>query len=325
MDGPANEGGTSPQDTQSDDGSGIPPQQGEGAPAAQPSKIPYPSMVYFRTVTFEMGDTFDEGGEDEKPVHTVSLSPFQIGKYEVTFAEFDLFCEKTGFTKPGDEGWGRGRMPVVNVSWYDVISYCNWLSVQHRHTPLYKIANNRELQQRWEESNYGLDLDKESPEIVVDWKAEGFRLPTEAEWECAASYKPDGTKARFGNGKDTLDPKDVNFNPTEKSIYSISGENRQRTVPVGSLVGSENARGLFDMSGNVWEWCGDWYGGYSGANGRNPRGATLGDRRVVRGGSYWHSAGNCRVSDRSDVDPPYRHVNFGFRLVLSPSSGAVGG
>jgi formylglycine-generating enzyme required for sulfatase activity len=103
-----------------------------------------PEMVELPGGTFMMGSA--NGFDDEKPVHEVTLTPFAIGRYPVTFAEYDRYCEKKGIEKPSDQGWGRGRRPVINVSWYDVVAYCEWLSQQTGHT---------------------------------------YRLPTEAEWEYA--------------------------------------------------------------------------------------------------------------------------------------------
>lgn len=140
-----------------------------------------------------------------------------------------------------------------------------------------------------------------------------YRLPTEAEWEYAA--RSGGKATLFGNGKNTIAPKEINFdtNKSYKKSYSLGGINRQKTAPVGSL-NSPNALGLHDMSGNVWEWCRDWYDEYSSKSQSNPVGPSTGSVRVMRGGSWGNGPQNCRVSYRSGYAPGYRYSTMGFRL-----------
>ena len=119
---------------------------------------------------------------------------------------------------------------------------------------------------------------------------------------------------RFGNGKDIADPAEINFigSSSYKEPYSIAGVYRQKTTPVGSFPA--NALGLYDMSGNVYEWCSDWYGAYSSGNQTNPAGPVSGSYRVVRGGSWSHDPQYCRVADRSYGTPGVRFNAIGFRL-----------
>jgi len=140
-----------------------------------------------------------------------------------------------------------------------------------------------------------------------------YRLPTEAEWEYAA--RGGGKAVLFGNGKNIVDPKAVNFNGSAsyKKSYSIAGEERQKTVPVGSL-NSPNALGLHDMSGNVREWCSDWYGDYPSGSQTNPTGPSSGSYRVLRGGSWYYYPQSCRVAFRDYVSPGDRYDDLGFRL-----------
>ena len=142
-----------------------------------------------------------------------------------------------------------------------------------------------------------------------------YRLPTEAEWEYAA--RGGGKAVLFGNGQNTADPAQINFdaNATYKKTYSIAGTYRKNTVPVGSL-NSANALGLYDMSGNVWEWCSDWYNPiyYENSPASNPTGPTTGTHRVFRGGSWDYGLRECRVAYRSHLTPNYHWVNVGFRL-----------
>lgn len=130
-----------------------------------------------------------------------------------------------------------------------------------------------------------------------------FRLPTEAEWEYAArgGNKSQGYKYSGSN------------NPSDVAWYYIDNSSNE-THPVKQK--SPNELGLYDMSGNVWEWCQDWYGSYSSSSQTNPTGASSGSYRVLRGGSWYSDAWNCRVSIRSDITPDYRGNGLGLRLVL---------
>ncbi|HRK27095.1 MAG TPA: SUMF1/EgtB/PvdO family nonheme iron enzyme [Chitinophagales bacterium] len=237
-----------------------------------------PEVVFVRGGTFTMGDTFGEGGSNEKP-HEVTVGDFYMGKYEVTFEEYDLFCEATGREKPSDQGWGRGKRPVINVSWHDAVAYCEWAS---------RTSGKK------------------------------YRLPTEAEWEYAA--REGGKKVRFGNGKDIIDPAEANFDGSEsyKKSYSRTGTYREKTVAVGSF--KPNALGIYDMAGNVWEWCSDWYAAdyYQNSPRNNPQGPASGSIRVLRGGSWTYCAVCCRVSYRDYITPTIRDDCYGFRVALVP-------
>jgi formylglycine-generating enzyme required for sulfatase activity len=280
----------------------------QGCPEPKP---PSPNFVLIKGGTYTMGDQFSEGAKDEQP-HTVTVSDFYLSKYEVTFREYDAFCAATGRDKPSDSSWGRGERPVINVSWYDAIEYCNWLSQQQGRTPYYTIDKSKK-----DPNNISSDDDLKW-KITRNPAANGYRLPTEAEWEYAA--REGGKKVRFGNGSDIIKPSEVNFDASEsyKKNYSVAGEYRQKTVPVQEL--KSNALGLYHMSGNVWEWCWDWYGDnyFQDEGVRNPLGATSGSERVVRGGSWFYYPYACRNSDRED-HWPWGNSNFiGFRLACAP-------
>lgn len=215
--------------------------------------------------TFMMGtpDSEADGTRNERPQHQVTLGGFKMSKYEVTFAQYDAFCEATGRSKPSDNGWGRGNRPVINVSWYDATAFAQWM---------------------------------------------GCRLPTEAEWEYACRA---GTTTAFYLGS-TLNSSEANFNQP----YA-------QTRPVGSYA--PNALGLFDMHGNVNEWCSDWYGDYSSSAQTNPVGPPFGKRRpipnagplrVLRGGSYLHQSSYCRSAFRNNAEPSHSSDGLGFRLAL---------
>jgi formylglycine-generating enzyme required for sulfatase activity len=269
-------------------------------PQTGTTDIPKPNLVRIPGGSFQMGDVMeDKESSDELPVHTVSLDAFELGRYEVTFAEYDRYCEATKKEKPADKGWGRGSHPIINVSWGDAIAYCNWLSTQHGYQQVYVTGKGTEVQ--------------------VNAKANGYRLPSEAEWEYAARGR--SKKVRFGNGKDIADPKEINFEGSKeyKKSYSVVGENRQQTVPVGSL-NSPNALGLHDMSGNVYEWCWDWYGDtyYKSNPARNPQGPGTGSDRVLRGGSCYNYPQFARVALRGSLTPDSRYGSIGFRLARTP-------
>jgi formylglycine-generating enzyme required for sulfatase activity len=199
---------------------------------------------------------------------------------------------------------------VINVSWYDAIEYCNWLSEQHGLTPYYAIDKTRK------DANNKNDEDKLKWTVTPASKANGYRLPTEAEWEYAA--REGGKEVRFGHGKSAIDPKEINFNASKdyKKDYSVVGEYRGKTVPVGSL-NSSNALGLHDMSGNVWEWCWDWYGSYPTGVQNNPVGAEQGVYRVIRGGGWNAYPQFCRAASRFLNAPTDRISLLGFRLARS--------
>ncbi len=226
------------------------------------SKPKYPKMVFIKGGTFQMGSN---KYNDEKPIHSVRVSDFYIGKYEVTFAQYDAFCEATNRKKPDDEGWGRGNRPVINVSWNDAVAYCKWLS---------------------QKTGYE------------------YRLPTEAEWEYAAGG---GSTHQKWAGTD---------NESLLRSYAWYGANSNgKTHPIGGK--QPNKLGLHDMSGNVWEWCSDWYSGYYYSKGpsSNPQGPKSGSFRVYRGGSWNDYATNCHVPYCNYYTPTHRSYDLGFRVV----------
>jgi formylglycine-generating enzyme required for sulfatase activity len=148
--------------------------------------------------------------------------------------------------------------------------------------------------------------------ISCDFDSDGYRLPTEAEWEYAA--REGGRQVRFGSGKDTADPQKINFNgsSTNQKSYSKAGVNRKKAVRVGSLP--RNQLGLGEMSGNVWEWCWDWYGRYDLSSNDNPKGCVSAESRVLRGGSWIDLPSLVRAAHRGANKPFARYNDVGFRL-----------
>ncbi len=252
---------------------------------------------------YQMGDTFGEGYEkDEKQLHSVLLQPFWMDKYETTFAQYDSFCVATQRPKPISE-WGRKEQPVMNVSWWDALEYANWRSAQAGRQLCYTIE------------------DKAQNKVICHWTANGFRLPTEAEWEYAAAWNPaKQRKMRFGNGQDTAKITEMIFDNSGHSQNHDEYERddpfrRNAPVPVHHL--RPNGFGLYNMSGNVWEWCWDWYAAEYDLNQNPSTGAPTGSERVMRGGSWGNYSGSCRASFRGRSTPTDTFYTLGFRLVTN--------
>ncbi|MEI7586272.1 SUMF1/EgtB/PvdO family nonheme iron enzyme [Runella sp.] len=255
-----------------------------------------PKMIFIKGGNYVMGNNFDRNPKksDEK-FHTVTVESFFVGKYEVTFHEYDQFCFYMKKNKPSHEGWGRGAQPAMNVSWYDAIEFCNWRSKIDKLDTTYIIRH----------------ITRDSFTVSLNKKANGYRLLTEAEWEYAA--RAQGNKNRYGDGRNEIDTMYINYNPYSDD-YSTPG--RGRTVPVGSLNNS-NAWGLFDFSGNVSEWCWDWYQeDYYKSSGASlfPTGPDVGDERVARGGGHNFSKRMCTVFNRDSYKPFIKKSFIGFRI-----------
>jgi len=274
-----------------------------------------PGMVLVKMGSFQMGDEIGDLWPGTRPVHMVRLTyDYWIGKYEVTFSEYDAFCEATERPFANDQGWGRDDRPVVNLSWWDAIAYCNWLSEKEGLQPAY---------------NEGGELLDFQGEVTRDiTRVEGYRLPTEAEWEYAASggHEVFPVAPRFlFSGSDDLDEvgwyfensgEEMIFTGTPLTVdYSSHGAAKikgKSTQPVGQK--KPNELGIHDMSGNVWEWCHDWYGDYTEEEKINPIGAESGHLRVMRGGSWIFGANDCRVGNRLYRPPHEKIFRLGFRL-----------
>lgn len=296
------------------DGDGVPDKADncprEAGPAANngcPLPPPVPNdMVLVKGSTFQMGDVLGDKEETNETVHSVTVSDFLLAKNELTFDEFDAFCKANNRDLPPDDGWGRGKRPVINIDWYDAVEYCNWRSGQEGLSLAYSIDKTTQ------DANNSSSSDKKKWKVSYNRNAKGYRLPTESEWEYAARQQ--GQRVRFGNGKDIADPQEINFDASKdyKKPYSVAGEYRQKTLPVGSF--SANALGLYDMSGNVYEWCWDWYGDYPSSSVIDPLGATGSSYRVIRGGSWNFFPAHVRVADRGNGAPGLRSHLVGFRL-----------
>lgn len=285
-----------------------------------PTMIAVPEMVTVPAGAFRMGDGFGDGSLNEKPAHIVNMSAFTIAKYELTFAEYDVFCSATGRELPRDERWGRGQRPVINVSWYDAIAFCNWLSEQQGYTKVYRV----EIEKDFEGSDMKV--------FYADWEANGYRLPSEAEWEYAASWsntteqttrrKIRGSERYAGVSSEHKLDAYANFCDANCSFRwktTPRDDGFAHTAPVGQFL--PNALELYDMSGNVSEWCWDFYDAeyYKNSPKDDPRGSDIGGYRIVRGGSWRNLQPEVRCASRREKSPGKGNFTTGFRLARSAS------
>lgn len=251
----AGEGGPGATQTQA-----VPTVGGPARPKLVPATAPadvsaeLPPLVAISAGTFKMGNA--QGQPDEQPVHDVTLAAFEIGKYEVTNAQYKAFCDATRRPYPEEPNFPNIRdyfekypnYPVVRVSWEDANAYCVWLSE--------KTGNL-------------------------------YRLPTEAEWESVARDASIGWDS-----------------------YNSGG------APHEVGTSQPNKAGVYDLMGNVWEWCADWYGPYSDKPQTNPKGQPRGTHKVLRGCSWYFSTVPCSASSRFRFEPSLNYwFNGGFRVV----------
>ena len=269
-------------------------------------------MALIPAGNFTMGDSLD--GISDAPQVTVNVSAFFMGKNEVTKALWDevrTWGASNGYT---DLAVGAGKAtnhPAQTISWWDVVKWCNARSQKEGLTPVYTVS--------------GAVMKTGTTAPTVNWSANGYRLPTEAEWEKAARGGVSGK--RFPWGTDTISHSQANYYASTSYSYDSSGSvnnyhpsyatgSTPYTSPVGAFAA--NAYGLHDMAGNVWEWCWDWYGSSTYVNGAtDPRGANSGAYRVLRGGGWRYLAYDCRVAGRYSNVPSFQFYDFGFRVARS--------
>ena len=220
----------------------------------------------------------------------VRVSSFRMGKTEITYWQYNLFARSQKYHIEPPSWQYAGDNPAVYVNWYDAFFYLNWLSDRHGKKSVYKLTNTRTI--------YYTHYD-----VEIDTAANGYRLPTEAEWEFAARGGARSQGFEYSGSKDLQ----------EVGWYAENSDSRSHPVAQKKA----NELGLYDMSGNVWEWCRDWYGDYSGRT-NNPPGLEESSLRSIRGGSWHGSMEDCSVEYRADFNPGYRFDFIGFRLVLVP-------
>lgn len=284
------------------------------------------NFVHVKGGTFLMGDVLGDGDKAmlaETPLHEVELGSFDLAKHEVTVGEFCEFVEATGYktsaetdgkVKTTEAMLKQGKMkhpywakhwfkqaenhPVVWLAWEDAIVYCNWLSKRRGLPIAYQEAT-------------GKLLDTNGRPTTDVRKVKGYRLPTEAEWEYAARER--GKKVRFGNGKNIARSSEMNFDARKvEKKYAVQGEFRGATMPVGSFA--PNALGLYDMSGNAWEWCTDSGVEYEAKKSVNPYVLSKEVWHMARGGTFEASAAGCRVTTRINWWGHAKCPATGFRI-----------
>ncbi len=270
--------------------------------------------------TFTMGNsvTEDAGGIWIAPTRTVTLDAYYMGKYEVTKAEWDevrTWGLSNGYTDLAAGSGKASNHPVQSINWYEMVKWCNARSQKEGLTPVYYINDAQTTIYKTGE----VDVTN----AQVKWPANGYRLPTEAEWEKAARGGLSGKRFPWG---DTISHSQANYNASSSLSYDLSGSvnnfhqsyatgDYPYTSPVGAFPA--NGYGLYDMAGNVWEWCWDRDGAYAASNHTNPRGATSGSLRVNRGGDWDDHAASCRVASRYYDRPSVSYLDLGFRVTRS--------
>ena len=259
---------------------------------AQQGDVPVPLMVSVEGGTFMMGNI--SGTSDERPLHKVTVNNFQIGEYEVTISEFKRFIDATGYKtdaeQPDTVRLKHGLPPrgIYNGSWKMDMNG-NPVNLQDTLKPVGNVSWNDAMEYcKW--------LSRET--------GKQFRLPTEAEWEYAAKGGPRSKGYTYAGGN----------NLDEVAWY------RENSRAYVHSVGQKKANelGLYDMAGNVREWCYDWYGDtyYQTSPEENPAGPDRGTRRVLRGGSFGSDAERMRISYRNQEFPYNSALDFGFRIVI---------
>jgi len=255
-------------------------------------KVDESPMIYVKGGTFTMGCTKEQGeycSDNEKPAHTVTVSDFSIGKYPVTVGQFRSFVEATGYKTDAEKG--SGARVFVGSSWENKKD-ANWNKPyfsQFDDFPVTCVS--------WNDAN-------EYCKWLNQQTSKNYRLPTEAEWEYAARGGNESRGYRCSGS----------HNPDNVAWYG--GNSGMQTNRVGTKYANE--LGIYDMSGNVWEWCSDWYGEYNSNAQMDPKGPNSGKGHVLRGGDWYMGNKVCRVSCRFFGDNDNSYSFRGFRIVLVP-------
>jgi len=273
-------------------------------PVAVPPARPvlYPELVPIPGGEFVMGAK--DGEPDEAPPHKVRISPFDIGKFEVTNEEYEKFDPAHRKLRDGFS-W-RDREPVIYVSWVNAAQYCNWLSQQAGLAPVYEERVDEKTKQRaWE----------------ADLAADGFRLPTEAQWEYVASGRGEGRKYPWGKEPPDAARGNITGDRELQPAADLRSEEAAGTMVVGSYPAGASRDGVMDLAGNVCEWCTDWFNPYTADAAADPCGRAPSNYRSLRGGSWGYYGMGQRCSDREYNNPGYGgYIYIGLRVAL-PEAG----
>lgn len=276
-------------------------------------------LVNIPAGSFYMGDTFNEGYDSEKPVHGVTLSAYNIGETEVTWSQWQEVREwavKNGYSDLSDIGAGKSlEHPVYDVNWFDAVKWCNAASEKVGLDPVYYQMD-------------GVSVFRTGDQLgLIDFTKNGYRLPTEAEWENAARGGLEAKRFAWG---DTISHNEANYNSRRwEYSYDVNqydgyhprfeDGNFPYTSPVKSFPA--NGYGLYDVIGNVWEWCGDLYkrNYYSVSPDTDPVGPfnTTNFNVVIRGGAWttFYHASYCRIAIRFSWNAYSKNTTIGFRIV----------
>jgi formylglycine-generating enzyme required for sulfatase activity len=255
-------------------------------------------MVLIPDGTFIMGNA-----EIGQPIRWVYLDSYYIGKYEIAFNQYDEYCQDTGEDLPYDFSWGRGRLPVIEISWEEAAGFCNWLSEKENLSPCYYPGD-----KTWE----------------CNFEADGYRLPTEAEWEKAAGWDEENQKQRRWPWGDEWDSSKLN---SLGAIIIKRDFEVETTVNIDSYSKGVSYYGLYNMGGNAGEWCNDWYDYdyYQYGENDNPKGPSslVSDFKVIRGGNCQQLGDNAKTYYRNRPCQYNKKWLQGFRVVrkLSGSAG----
>ncbi len=249
------------------------------------AQVSEPDMIFVEGSTFYMGDK--QGDDDEQPIHKVSLHDFYISKFEITVAQYREFCEMSDREFPNAPS--HHRDPVTGEDWFyehDMVKEWVWKN----NWPIVNIS--------WNDAKAYCDW-------LADFTGRKYRLPTEAEWEYAAR-----------GGKKSKGYEYSGSNKSTEVAWYDETTNESGLRVVGTK--KPNELGIYDMSGNAWEWCSDYYGkAYYGKSPRsNPQGPKTGMFRVIRGGSWYYGENMSRSFTRDGPRPTEKNWNYGFRIVI---------
>jgi formylglycine-generating enzyme required for sulfatase activity len=262
-------------------------------PADNDNFLPRAGMVHINGGTFLMGSTVDPG---EQPVHSVTVSAFYMDTTEVTQADYQelMGVNPSYFRDP--------LSPVETVTWFDAVLYCNARSIRDSLDMVYSYTSVTGTPGNGCSALGGL---------VIDMSKNGYRLPTEAEWEYACRAVTT-TDYYWGMYPPTTAADTAAIDNNAIWVHNSNDS----TARVGTKL--PNAYGLYDMCGNVWKWCNDWYWNYASGSQTDPTGPDTGSARVLRGGSYAHNSFYLRSTFRNDYYglPSNRYLDVGFRTVL---------